>query len=56
MILLNQMLKLFDKTFFKFLLGFTAILALSFAVLMVTGYYDMHRADTTASTSVSPGK
>lgn len=34
------MFKYFDKTFFKFLGGFVAILALSLVVFLVAGYYD----------------
>jgi preprotein translocase subunit SecG len=33
------MLKYFDKTFFKFLVGFVAILAVSFIIIIITGYY-----------------
>lgn len=33
------MLKLFDKTFFKFVLGFFSIISLSFVFLYGVGYY-----------------
>gem|GEM_PF-4600191 len=42
------MLKLFDKTFFRFVLGFFSIIALSFVMLYVVGSY-YGTADTEAS-------
>lgn len=35
------MLRYFDKTFFRFLIAFAGILAVSFAVLLIVGYYEV---------------
>ncbi len=43
------MLKYFDNTFFKFLFGFLAILAVSFAVLLFTQWWGEQQA--TANTN-----
>ncbi len=32
------MLKYFDKTFFKFLVGFVSVLAISFSIMIITNY------------------
>ena len=34
------MSKLFNKTFFRFVLGFLAILIVSFTIILVTDFYD----------------
>jgi hypothetical protein len=34
------MSKLFTGTFFRFVLGFIGILAISFVIIIATGYYD----------------
>ena len=46
-----DMLKLFDKTFFKFLFGFSLIIVISFVILMATNYYDTHKNNASASTA-----
>jgi hypothetical protein len=38
-----NMMKYFDSTFFKFLIGFLVILAISFAILIATQYYEGNR-------------
>lgn len=38
------MKKLFDQAFFKFLLGFVVILAVSFSILVVSGVYEDFKA------------
>jgi len=48
------MFKYFDKTFFKFTLGFLAILCLSFAVFIVTGYYQMKEQESTVIKCCAP--
>ena len=35
------MLRYFDRTFFKFLLGFAGMIALSMLVLVAVGYYEV---------------
>ncbi|MBI5126390.1 MAG: hypothetical protein HZA80_01325 [Candidatus Taylorbacteria bacterium] len=49
-----SILNLFDSTFFKFVIGFTAILSLSFAVLFFVGKYTSvpDSVDTTAQVNV----
>jgi hypothetical protein len=44
------MLKLFDKTFFKFVLGFFSIISLSFVFLYGVGYYYNKTANSAATT------
>lgn len=34
------MSKLFNKTFFRFVLGFLAVLVVSFTIIIVTDFYD----------------
>ncbi|MSR71728.1 MAG: hypothetical protein EXS50_03690 [Candidatus Taylorbacteria bacterium] len=43
------MLKYFDKTFFKFLIGFLAILITSFTIIILTGYYEKKLGDRQAT-------
>jgi hypothetical protein len=44
------MLRYFDKTFFRFLFGFAGILAVSFAILLIVGYYEVElKAEVDAS-------
>ncbi len=54
---MNAMTKYFDSTFFRFLFGFLAILAISFALLYASqrwgGAYDTHTSYVEADASVS---
>ena len=43
------MKKLFDRAFFNFLLGFIAILAVSFSLLVIFGVYEDFKADLAAA-------
>ncbi len=43
------MKKLFDRAFFNFLLGFIAILAVSFSILVVSGAYEDFKAELAAA-------
>ncbi|MCR4334535.1 MAG: hypothetical protein NUV47_02305 [Patescibacteria group bacterium] len=50
------MLKLFDKTFFSFLISFGVILLFSFGVIFLVGYYDSNKIDSIATPSTSSQK
>ncbi|MBI4276552.1 hypothetical protein HY629_01795 [Candidatus Uhrbacteria bacterium] len=43
------MKKLFDRAFFNFLLGFIAILAVSFSLLVISGAYEDFKAELAAA-------
>lgn len=45
----GAMKKLFDQAFFRFLLGFVVILAVSFSVLVVSGAYEDFKAGIAAA-------
>jgi ABC-type branched-subunit amino acid transport system permease subunit len=55
--LYNQyMFKYFDKTFFKFVLGFAGMLSLGFIVLMAIGYYEVEMQGVNASMQAGAGQ
>ncbi len=47
------MTRYFDKTFFRFLLGFIAILAISFSIIFIANYYWISDRSSTAMEFVS---
>ena len=50
------MFKYFDKTFFKFVLGFAGMLSLGFIVLMAIGYYEVEMQGVNASMQAGAGQ
>ncbi len=46
------MFKYFDKTFFKFLFGFVAIISASLAIVLATAYYEQSVEDRAGVSSI----